>query len=213
MIVWKPKGRNCKICKTRFTAKDPREWWCCPEHGTELAVAKMKQAKERKWRKERAAARRTIETTGELLDRVQGYCNAYIRERDWGKPCFTCDRPHDGTHKRDAGHFKPVGAGGASPARLHPNNIRMTCTQCNTRRGGGNHPNYRPRLVAEIGEEMVAAVERLHHSSVKWDRSAVEQLGEWFRSETRRMKREREQRGMVGRGYQKQDGATEAQHE
>ena len=74
----------------------------------------------------------------------------------------------------------------------------MTCTQCNTKRGGGNHPNYRPRLVAETSEEAVLAIERLHNSTVKWNRDALEQLGAWFRAEANRMKREREQRGMVG---------------
>ena len=201
MITFKPKGRNCKVCKARFHAEKENVWWCTPECGTQLALAKLAKVRANKASKAKAETRvrrREIETLGELKDRIQGYCNAYIRERDWGKPCFTCDRPHDGTHKRDAGHFKAVGAGGASPARYHPNNIRMTCTQCNTKRGGGNHPNYRPRLVAEISEFMVQAVEQLHNSTVRWDRPSLEQLGAWFRLEANRMKREREQRGRVG---------------
>jgi hypothetical protein len=196
VIQWKPKKRNCKVCGSRFLAERHNVWWCSAEHGAQLAIVKMAAARAKESRKAKAENRRKkreLETLGELKNRIQGYCNAYIRERDWGKPCFTCDRPHDGTHKRDAGHFKAVGAGGASPARYHPNNLRMTCTQCNTRRGGGNHPNYRPRLVADIGEDLVQAVERLHNSTVRWDRHALEQLGEWFRFEARRMKRERGQ--------------------
>jgi len=203
-IQWKPGKRACKApgCRNRYWQDNPRTRWCsddCRDAIGLAALAKVRAARERETkervrqaRAETQKRRREIETLGELKDRIQGYCNAYVKERDWGKPCFTCNRPHDFTHKRDAGHFKAVGAGGASPARYHPNNIRMTCTQCNTRRGGGNHPNYRPNLVAEIGEDLVQAVERLHNSTVKWNRDALEQLGAWFRFETSRMRKARE---------------------
>lgn len=216
MIRWKAATRRCKApgCHVRYWQENPRVKWCsepCCDAIGAAALAKVRAKREAKAKAETREQRKKLETLGQLKNRIQGYCNAYVRERDWGKPCFTCDRPHDGTHKRDAGHFKAIGAGGGSPARYHLNNIRMTCTQCNTKRGGGNHPNYRPRLVAEVGECMVEAVERLHNSTVRWDRSALEQLGAWFRAETNRMKREREQRGMVGSEYQQQHGATEAQ--
>lgn len=185
---------KCKVCRKPSTMTVGLYRVCSMDCA--LALARTKQAGKAKRTTTISAEtkrwRRENETLGELKDRIQGYCNAYVKERDWGKPCFTCNRPHDFTHKRDAGHFKAVGAGGASPARYHPNNIRMTCTQCNTHRGGGNHPNYRPNLVAEIGEDMVQAVERLHNSTVKWNREALEQLGAWFRAEARRLKALRE---------------------
>lgn len=203
-IQWKPGRRPCKApgCRERYWQENPHVKWCseaCCDAIGKAALAKVRanrekaqRAKVKQDRAETKERKKQLETLGQLKNRIQGYCNAYIRERDWGKPCFTCDRPHDGTHKRDAGHFKPVGAGGASPARYWPCNLKMTCTQCNTKRGGGNHPNYRPRLVAEYGEDLVQAIERLHNSTVKWHRESLEQLGAWFRSEATRLRKIRE---------------------
>ena len=91
----------------------------------------------------------------------------------------------------EAGHFKAVGAGGGSPARFHPDGIHLQCHPCNHYNGGGNHYAYRPNLVAKIGEERVLAVERLHNSSLKWSRPALEQIAQWFRVETRRLRNDR----------------------
>lgn len=206
MIQWKPKKRQCKApgCKCRFLAEKEHIWWCSPDCGVALAQARMAKARAKKEshdRKETRERKRQIETIGQLLRRVQRAFNEYIRERDWDKPCISCGRVNDGRHKRDAGHYKAVGRGGGSPARFHPDNCHVQCSvNCNVHGGGGNHPDYRPNLVARIGEERVQAVERLHAGTVKWDRAALEGQRAWFAAEARRMKREREQRGMVGCG-------------
>lgn len=198
MIVWKPKWRMCKAegCRCRFVAQKPNEWWCSPECGARLAMEKMAKARAKKARQERVdnlKRRRAIEPLGKLLRRVQRAFNEYVRERDWNLPCISCGRPNDGRHKRDAGHYKAVGSGGGSPVRFHEDNCHAQCSvNCNVHGGGGNHPGYRPNLVARIGEERVREVERLHAGTMTWDRARLEERRAWFAAETRRLRKQRE---------------------
>ena len=80
----------------------------------------------------------------------------------------------------------------SSPARFAPNNLAGQCRACNVYGGGGNHPNYRPNLVARIGEEAVQEVEALHKRTVKWNREALEIMAANFRVLTRELAARRE---------------------
>ena len=51
----KPARRKCKICKEWFHPAFSNQWWCCPEHGTQLALEL--QSKQRK-KAEKAAEKK-----------------------------------------------------------------------------------------------------------------------------------------------------------
>ncbi|EES0355388.1 recombination protein NinG, partial [Escherichia coli] len=51
----KPARRKCKICKEWFHPAFSNQWWCCPEHGTQLAL--KLQSKQRK-KAEKAAEKK-----------------------------------------------------------------------------------------------------------------------------------------------------------
>jgi hypothetical protein len=181
------KARKCQVCKEPATQWSGVYAWCKPECGAVLArraQAKQREAKERQAKAEHREQKRKVERLADLLARVQRDCNAYVRARDAGLPCISC-----GQHstRMEAGHWKPVGRT-SSPARFHPDNIQNQCHSCNVHGGGGLHPGYLPNLIARIGEDRARAVEKLHGSTVKWDRDALEQLAKWFRAETRRLK-------------------------
>lgn len=184
--------RKCKVCRQPATMTVGLYAVCSIEHGAELGMrlrAKERAMAARKAKAEHRAQKRKVERLRDLLDRVERACNAYVRERDYGRPCISC-----GKHsvRMEAGHWKAVGRGGASPARFHPDNIHLQCHSCNVHGGGGNHPGYLPALLEKIGPDRMAAVARLHAGTVKWDRAALEQLAAWFRREMRAMKKIRE---------------------
>lgn len=198
-IEWKPKKRQCKApgCGQRFIARRQIEWWCSPDCGTAVALAKLSKVRDAKAKKERAEhkkRKREVEPISAVIERVKRACHEYIKERDHGLPCISCGQHCE---RMEAGHYKAVGAGGGSPARFHPDNIHLQCHPCNHFNGGGNHYGYRPNLVKKIGEERVRAVEQLHAGSAKWDRQSLEEQRAWFAAEARRIRKEREQRGMV----------------
>ncbi|WP_201287970.1 recombination protein NinG, partial [Morganella morganii] len=45
MVKW-PR-RKCLICRDWFHPKFSNEWWCCPEHGAELAIKRRSREREK----------------------------------------------------------------------------------------------------------------------------------------------------------------------
>ena len=184
--------RKCAVCKAPARYATAVTAWC-EDHGYEasmLAKAKAEARKAKLERKAQAADRKRVEPIGAVLARTQKACNAYVRAMYYGKLCFTCDRLTD---DMVAGHYMPVGRS-SSPVRFWPDNIRGTCDHCNRFGGGGRHPNYRPRLVAELGEARVQEIEAEHKRTTKWNRESLEVMAANFRVMTRELvaKREKE---------------------
>ncbi|ENU3987672.1 recombination protein NinG [Enterobacter kobei] len=174
----KPSRRKCKVCGDYFVPKfhDIRIRWCCPEHGTILAMeerekekvkAAAKRIKEQKeaekaGRKRRKAKRESLKSKSEWDKEAQSAFNRYIRVRDEGKPCVSCGNPLLGKSNYltgsaiDASHYRSRGA--ASHLKFNVFNVHSACTRCN-RQLSGNAVEYRIRLIERIGQERVDRLE------------------------------------------------------
>ena len=146
---------KCKICQAPFTKLSISHKACGPECALELARV-TREAKERK--KERSDKVR-LRTRREWLKLAQVSFNAYIRERDKGKPCICCGMPLDtdavgGGY--DCGHYRSVGS--APHLRYDPMNAHGQRKQCN-RYKSGNAADYRIGLIARVGLAAVEALE------------------------------------------------------
>lgn len=82
------------------------------------------------------------------LNDLQKVFNQYIRVRDKGKPCISCDTPLIG--KYDAGHYMSVGA--YANLRFNEDNVHGQCVHCNQHKHG-NQVEYGIRLPLRIGME------------------------------------------------------------
>ena len=184
---WKPKHRNCKVCRTRFFATGQREWWCsdaCCDALVAATLAKVRAKRDKQARKDHRKAREAVKTLPELRREAQAACNAYVRERDKGKPCISCGRPDDGTHQRHAGHWKTVKA--RPDIRYDAANIHACCMQCNVYGGGGLHDGYLPELIRRVGQ---AEVDRLQVTTVrKYSIEELQEIKSHYRAETRRLR-------------------------
>lgn len=96
-------------------------------------------------------------TRNDHLKDAQIAFNAFIRSRDAGKPCISCNcRDAIGF---DAGHYRSVGA---QPAlRFNEDNVHRQCVECNQGLAG-NAAAYRVGLIARIGLERVEILECEH---------------------------------------------------
>lgn len=193
MIIFKPKKRRqCKApgCCNRFLAHRQNEWWCSPECGTVVALAKMAKVRERQAaadRREHRLKKQSAKPRRKLLSEVQAAFNWYVRERDWHLPCISCGRPNDGQHQRHASHFKPAGS---NPAlRFDPANCHAACSVCNNHLSGNLIP-YRAALPGRIG---AAELERLEgpQQAAKWPVEELEAMKKHFNAEARRLARAR----------------------
>jgi hypothetical protein len=91
------------------------------------------------------------------LKEAQHWFNRFIRLRDSGKPCISCDKPDDGSHQRHASHYRSVGACGSM--RFDESNVHASCSVCNNHLSG-NIGEYTPRLISKIGREEYDRIKR-----------------------------------------------------
>ncbi len=87
--------------------------------------------------------------------------NRYIRARDKGKPCISCNRlisdhPSLTGHSMDCGHYRSVGA--AAHLRYNIWNAAAQCVNCNCDLSGAV-VDYRISLIRRIGIEKVEQLE------------------------------------------------------
>jgi hypothetical protein len=125
----------------------------------ERAAKKAKVEQQRKTRADKAR----IKTRRQWMAECQVAFNAYIRARDWDKPCIDCgqwqQRDSLTGGEWDCGHYRSVGS---SPAlRFEPLNAARQLKQCN-RQMSGRAVDYRIGLIARIGIERVEWLEGPH---------------------------------------------------
>ncbi|MBF8793452.1 recombination protein NinG [Pseudomonas monteilii] len=152
---FKPSMTTQKVCSIACAlamTKEPK---------AQKVAAKAITRQRREDLKER---REKLKTRREHMAEAQTAFNAYIRERDAGMPCISCDSlPSDHdliTGSRwDAGHYRSVGA--CPELRFEPLNVHRQCVKCN-RNLSGNAVEYRIRLVKRIGADAVEWLEGPH---------------------------------------------------
>lgn len=152
---FKPSMTTQKVCSVacaKAMAKDPKLQKIAAK-----AITKQK-------RLDLQERREKLKTRREHMAETQAAFNAYIRERDAGLPCISCDsNPSDHdliTGSRwDAGHYRSVGA--CPELRFEPLNVHRQCVKCN-RNLSGNAIEYRIRLVKRIGADQVEWLEGPH---------------------------------------------------
>lgn len=142
----------CSIACARAMAKDQK---------LQKVAAKAITRQKRQDLQER---REKLKTRREHMAEAQVVFNSYIRERDAGLPCISCDsRPSDHDlikgSRWDAGHYRSVGA--CPELRFEPLNVHRQCVKCN-RNLSGNAVEYRIRLVKRIGADQVDWLEGPH---------------------------------------------------
>ena len=105
-----------------------------------------------------------------LLKKTEAVFNAYIRRRDEGLKCISCDKPGN-----QAGHYFPVK--GYSSLRFHEYNVNLQCPVCNLYKHG-NQAMYRIGLVDKIGEDAVKDLEKMAVTDrvKKWTRNELNDI-------------------------------------
>lgn len=154
------KTKRCKVCKTEFTTSKPLQTVCGIRCALDIALKKkeLKQAKERaEEAKADRAKREKLKSRADWAREAQAAFNKWVRLRDAGKPCISCQRHHTG--QIHAGHYLSRGA--RPELAYEPMNCWSQCAPCNTHLSG-NIALYRKNLVELIGLEKVEWLEGPH---------------------------------------------------
>lgn len=148
---------KCKFCKQPASQKFGLNYFCDTEcaykqaRATQAKKATKDANEQRKRDRERL---KQLKTRSEWLRDAQTVFNKYIRLRDAGLPCISCGR--NSGAKMNAGHYLSVGA--HPELRFDEANCHIQCEHCNSYKSG-NQAQYRPRLIAKVGQDEVDRLE------------------------------------------------------
>lgn len=136
-------------CAIRYALSDQKFMERVAKRASAAQNKKMRQ-----WKREE---RERLLTRSDWLKRAQRSFNAYIRGRDAGQPCISCQKSTG--CKINAGHYRTTKA--APELRFNEDNCHLQCEKCNTYLSG-NIGEYRIHLIKKIGLERVEALEGPH---------------------------------------------------
>ncbi|CAB4152886.1 Bacteriophage lambda NinG [uncultured Caudovirales phage] len=159
--------KRCKNCREKFQPRfNTLEGYCwAPECKTIEALQKLEKLKKndnRLQQQKRKAIKEQLKTASQWKKDLQTIFNTFIRLRDAGANCISCDKPLRG--KYDAGHFYNVG--NYPGLRYNELNVWGQCVECNQFQGGRVH-EYRLNLIKRIGAEKVTELEANRHKLQK----------------------------------------------
>lgn len=184
---------KCKHCGEfkEESIKLPVGRFCCYEHAAEWArdkaecdfMRKMNKEAKKKEKSDRMAHRerkQKLKPKSKILSEAQSAFNAYIRVRDYYKPCISCGKPREQVEREqgwktggcwDAGHFMTRGAKGQLRFVLY--NVHKQCKSCNAGGGKFSHKaatvdtKYRENLIEKIGIDKVESLENNNEIDTK----------------------------------------------
>ena len=160
------KTRKCKYCRSVFSPITTLQKNCFnPNCVTEW----INEVKQKNWQKKKAKLKLDLMTVQDYIKLAQQVFNKYIRLRDSGNLCISCQRK---PLKENAGHF--YNANNHWSVRFDERNVHLQCEHCNTFLSG-NLIYYRENLLKKIGIE---EFENLSAEAMKTQKFTIEELKE-----------------------------------
>lgn len=160
---------RCKHCKDKFEPIRFLHKYCLKDECIKAFVAEVK---EKTWKETKTRMKNDLKTTQDWLKEAQSIFNKYIRLRDEGLLCVSCNTI---PKKRNCGHF--YSQGGHSNVRFDEDNCHLQCEHCNTYLSG-NLLNYQIGIEKRIGAERLIELQGKAHLEKRW---SVEELKELIR--------------------------------
>lgn len=150
---------TCRGCRQKMAPFRPGARVCSEACSITYSTLVREKNERKKARAERVADRQKLEDLRPLSywrKKAKTALHAYVRARDEGKPCISCDTILAKTGKPggdyDAGHFRSVGS--AKHLEMDLRNVHGQCKRCNNHKSG-NVIEYERRLRARCGDRMV----------------------------------------------------------
>ena len=163
---------RCKNCKEQFEPVKFLQKYCFKSECVKVWV-ETENAKQ--WTKKKSQMKADLTTTSDYLKLTQQVVNKYIRVRDEGLNCISCDLP---PKKKNAGHY--YSQGGHSAIRFDEDNIHLQCEHCNTFLSG-NLLNYQIGIEKRIGGEKLIQLQAKAHDIKKWTKEELKEIIEIYK--------------------------------
>jgi hypothetical protein len=122
-----------------------------------------------------------LKTLQDWLKEAQTIFNKYVRLRDSGLNCISCDKP---PKKKNAGHY--FSSGGHSNVRFDEDNVHLQCESCNTFLSG-NLLNYQIGIQKKIGAQKLLELQERAHLTKKWTIEELKEIIETYKSKIKEL--------------------------
>lgn len=171
---------RCKHCKEKFEAVRFNQKYCLKSECVKFWV---EQEKQKQWKTKKAKLKKDLLTVQDWLKIAQKVFNEYIRLRDKGLPCISCQNPKP--KKVNAGHF--YSSGGHKAVTFDEDNVHLQCEHCNTYLSA-NLIEYRKGLIERIGIERFEQLEQKAQGTANYTRQELEELTKEYKQKIKELK-------------------------
>jgi len=158
--------KKCRDCSTVFVPYKSTDKYCYLCSKTKLALKNLDKIKKDKVKKQKE----DLLTLQDYLKLAQQVFNRYIRLRDAGLVCISCQKP---PKKQNCGHY--FSQGGHSNVRFDEMNCHLQCEHCNSFLSG-NLIEYANNLVRKIGKDEFELLRNRAYDVKKWSKDELKKL-------------------------------------
>jgi hypothetical protein len=169
---------RCKNCKDKFEPIRFNHKFCLKD---ECIKAFVEEVKTRQWKETKTRMKEDLKTLQDWLKETQTIFNKYVRLRDSGLNCISCDKP---PKKKNAGHY--FSSGGHSNVRFDEDNVHLQCEACNTFLSG-NLLNYQIGIQKRIGAQKLLELQERAHVTKKWTIDELKEIIETYKAKVKKL--------------------------
>lgn len=169
---------RCKHCKDKFEPIRFNHKFCLKD---ECIKAFVEEVKVKQWKETKIKMKNDLKTTQDWLKEAQTIFNKYIRLRDMGLVCVSCQQP---PKKKNAGHY--FSQGGHSNVRFDEDNVHLQCEHCNTFLSG-NLLNYQIGIQKRIGAQKLLELQERAHVTKKWSIEELKEIIQTYKTKVREL--------------------------
>lgn len=156
---------KCKVCKKKSENE------CC---SVECALKYIEIKKQLEWNERKKKLSESLESRADLLDKLQKDFNTFVRYRDLGKECISCNTILKDIRDYHAGHFYDTKC---EILRFDEYNVHGQCIQCN-KHFHGNLIKYRIKIADRIGEYNLAYLDNQSENRLKFSILEIKSMHE-----------------------------------
>jgi hypothetical protein len=167
---------RCKNCKEKFEPIRFNHKFCLKN---ECIKAFVEEVKTNQWKTTKKRMKEDLKTLQDWLKEAQTIFNKYIRLRDMGLVCISCQQP---PKKKNAGHY--YSSGGHSNVRFDEDNVHLQCEACNTFLSG-NLLNYQIGIQKRIGAQKLLELQERAHFTKKWTIDELKEIIKTYKTKVR----------------------------
>jgi len=161
---------RCKNCKQKFEPIRFNQKYCLQHECLKAAVVDFQQ---KQWKETKKRMKTELKTTQDWLKEAQTIFNKYIRLRDEGLNCISCNKPIRKGNV-DAGHM--WSAGGHSNLRFNEFNVNAQCSRPCNKDKSGDINNYRLGFIKRYGADKLSDLDSIAHIERKFTKDELKEI-------------------------------------